>query len=106
MYSKRRSRRAPGSIHAPSTFQFVFTMQNAEPHDAAASPAMPAKSAAMSRSFFMRSSRCDETARHGWAVTRQRVLALRKTLGGRERSGEKTPAADRAQAARVAAGRA
>src|SRR5262245_55246855 len=42
MYSKRRSKRAPGSVHAPCTFQLVFTMQNAEPHEAcAALPAHP-----------------------------------------------------------------
>ncbi len=37
MYSKRRSKRAPGSVAAPWKFQLVLTMQNAEPHDALAS---------------------------------------------------------------------
>src|SRR5690242_17959156 len=33
------SKHMPGSVHAPCVFQLVFTMQNAEPQDAAASPA-------------------------------------------------------------------
>src|SRR5205085_10956738 len=65
MYSKRRSSRAPGSIQAPCAFQFVFTMQNAEPHDAPALPAKPAASTANSSSFFMLSPDTTKATRHG-----------------------------------------
>src|SRR5690349_6853146 len=48
MYSKRRSRRRPGSPVTPWVSQFVFTMQKAAPQDAHAvpAPAQPSASAA------------------------------------------------------------
>jgi hypothetical protein len=52
MYSKRRSNRAPGSVHCPCAFQLVLIMQNAEPQEAAASAAALIASAANSN-FFM-----------------------------------------------------
>jgi hypothetical protein len=45
---ERRSSREPGSVHTACTFQLVFTMQNAVPHDAAASAARPSANAANS----------------------------------------------------------
>src|SRR4051812_3754465 len=52
MYSKRRSNRAPGSVHWPCTFQLVLIMQNAEPQDAPASAAALIASAANSSRFI------------------------------------------------------
>src|SRR3954470_13100053 len=52
MYSKRRSNRAPGSVHWPCTFQLVLIMQNAEPQDAPASAAALIATAANSSRFI------------------------------------------------------
>jgi hypothetical protein len=64
MYSNRRSARRPGSVQTPCTFQLVFTMQKAVPHEAAASVAALNASAASS-GFFISFSlpECDDT--HG-----------------------------------------
>src|SRR6476646_2130247 len=53
MYSKRRSNRAPGSVHCPCTFQLVLIMQNAEPQEAPASAAALIASAANSNRFIV-----------------------------------------------------
>src|SRR3954468_16152746 len=52
MYSKRRSNRAPGSVHWPCTFQLVLIMQKAEPQEAPASAAALIASAANSNRFM------------------------------------------------------
>src|SRR5438067_7570419 len=91
MYSKRRSRRAPGSIHAPCAFQLVFTMQNAEPHEAAALPATPAASAAISRLLFIipLATRFKGDAPQRLAAERQLPTSQERTGGAREKRSEK-----------------
>src|SRR2546423_7938446 len=110
MYSKRRSTRAPGSIHAPCAFQLVFTMQNAEPHEAATLPATPAASAAISRVLFIIPplTQLKGDAPQPTAAERQR-LAIRRKLEERERieaqTGAAAHAAAHARAARPPAAR-
>jgi hypothetical protein len=53
MYSYRRSKRTPGSVHAPWALHVVSTMQNAEPHDANAAPAGNSVNASINHRFIV-----------------------------------------------------
>src|SRR5262245_7359520 len=78
MYSKRKSKRAPGSVHAPCTFQLVFTMQNAAPHEARVSLAAPASAAAPSSQHierFITFSRSSDAIRLSAAHARRTTVA-------------------------------
>src|SRR4051812_2566101 len=72
MYSKRRSNRAPGSVHWPCTFQLVLIMQKAEPHEAPASAAALIASAANSNRF-MSLSRLNAMTRAALPAARTRI---------------------------------
>src|SRR5687768_4349494 len=96
MYSKRRSKRAPGSVHAPCTLQLVFTMQNAVPQEAAASPARPQASAATIKLFMPSSSQLENANVHRRREGQRCANAIRS---GAEALGEKQQLAKAATAA-------
>src|SRR5262249_31625093 len=73
MYSKRRSKRAPGSVHTPCAFQFVLIMQNADPHEAPASAAALIASAANSNRFIS-SPRQNAMTRAALEAARTQIL--------------------------------
>src|SRR6266850_3776045 len=111
MYSKRRSNRAPGSVHWPCTIQLVLIMQNAEPQEAPASAAALIASAANSNRFMSLSPPKRHDARGGRGRSHSDfAYAIRPAGGARARLGGNcgegfVPASELAMASATRGGR-